>query len=416
MSIGSVFVKILAPVFTIFFLMLGNGFFLSFVSLHLDHLGHSEGVIGSIHALYYAGLLIGAWRADHHILKVGHIRAYAAFCAIGTACFLVQALTFDIWVWGLTRFIMGFCVAVYYVVVESWFLSEASDQTRGSILSVYMAVLYLSQAASQYLLPYLDLSSAQPYLYAAILSILSQVPLTLTSAPAPHIHEGSRRTLTSLLRRSPFGFAGCVLAGVILSAIYSFVPLFATAVHLSVPGLVSTCILGGVILQWPLGHLSDIIDRRLVLLGVSVGTALPALAIVYGYPSVQLTYLLIFLLGGFAFTLYPLSITQVCDRLQANDITKATGVLLLAYGIGAVVGPILAPVCIHSFQPGGLFIFITGVTALLSIVGVWTIYFKPPIPLEDQADYVPLPPAATPFAYDLDPRAPEMDSSPEGSS
>lgn len=400
--------RVLAPLSAIVIMMMGNAFFVSFVSLHLTELGYQESVVGLLHSLYYGGMLLGAMAVERLIARVGHIRAYAAFCAVGTACIIALGLSADIYVWAFARFGLGFCVAMYFVIVESWFLSESTEETRGTILSLYMIALYVSQAASQFILPMLDLSSLEPYFWSALLIVLSQVPLTLTLSPAPHIHEGSRQTLRRLARRSPFGFTGCLIAGLILSALYSFVPVYAQEQGLSVSALLSTCILGGVILQWPLGRLSDIVDRRQILLGVAITTSIPCLGILAFGSSEQLIYTLMFLLGGLAFTLYPLSITQVCDRLQSSDITKATGVLLVVYGIGAMLGPLASSFFVDQLSSGGLYVYVIVNSVALAGFGLWSILFRPGVPLEDQNDFVSIA-ATTPLAVELDPRAPELE-------
>jgi len=399
--------SILPPLSAILLLMLGNGFFLSFTSLRLNRLGFEEWVIGVVHSAYYLGMLIGAARAEKVINRVGHIRAYAAYAGIGTVCLMLQGLTPHPLVWVLVRLNMGFCLAVYYIVVESWLLCNATTANRGSILSVYMIALYLSQAVSQFILNVINLDGADPFLIAGLLGAASAVPLTLTKAPSPYLHEPSGHSLWSLFEKSHFGFSGCLISGVILSSIYGFAPLFAKTNELSVAWIMSSYIFGGVILQWPVGKLSDILDRRRVLFGLTLATALQAGLVIALDPQGYWIYSFVFILGGLVFTLYPLSITEVCDKLQPQDITKATGMLLLAYGIGAVIGPLLAPLCIDFSPKYGLFLFILINAGGLLAIGIRSFIYSPAVPEELQTEFVPLP-RITPVAYELDPRADEM--------
>lgn len=399
-----------APLFAILLLMLGNGFFLSFTSLRLNAIGYDEWVVGLAHSAYYLGMLIGAARCEALINRVGHIRAYAAYAGIGTMCLMAQGLTPDPIVWIAARLIMGFCIAVYYVVVESWFLAYATATTRGVILSLYMATLYLSQAVSQFALNMIDLDGAAPFMAAAMLSAASAVPLTLTKNPCPHVPEPSGHSLKTLYEHSRFGFSGCLISGIILSAIYSFAPLYAVVNSLSVSGIMSCCIFGGVALQWPVGRLSDYFDRRRVLFGVALATGTQALAIVILKPEGIGIYFSIFVLGGLVFTLYPLAITEVCDRLQPKDITKATGMLLLAYGIGAVLGPILVSMCTQLFPSSGLFLFIVFNVSILILIGIRSFAYRSPVPEKLQTEFVSLP-RVSPIAYELDPRLDETPNS-----
>ena len=395
--------NILAPLSAILLLMLGNGFFLSFTSLRLNSLGFDEWTVGIVHSAYYLGMLIGAARAESVINRVGHIRAYAAYAGIGTACLMLQGLIPHPFAWILIRMTMGFCLAVYYIVVESWFLCNATAATRGAILSLYMITLYSSQALSQFILNMINLNGDNAFLVAGLLGAASAVPLTLTKSPSPNLHEPSGHSLRSLFQQSHFGFTGCLISGIILSSIYSFAPLYANTNSLSVAWVMSICIFGGVFLQWPVGRLSDIFDRRRVLFGVTVATALQACLIIFINPQGLWIYFYIFILGGLVFTLYPLSITQVCDRLQPNDITKATGMLLLTYGIGAVVGPLIAPFCINFSPVYGLFVFILINAAILVTIGIRSFLYTSAVPEELQSEFVSLP-SATPVAYELDPR------------
>ena len=396
--------NIASPLSAILLLMLGSGFFLSFTSLRLNSLGFDEWIIGAVHSSFYLGMLIGATRAERIINQVGHIRAYAAYAGIGTICLMLQGLLPHPLAWIFIRMTMGFCLAVYYIVVESWFLCTATTATRGAILSLYMITLYLAQAVSQFILNVINLDGAEPFFVAGLLAAASAVPLTLTKAPSPNLHDPSGHSLKSLFQQSHFGFSGCLISGIILSSIYSFAPLFANVNNLSVASIISTCIFGGVLLQWPVGKLSDIFDRRKILFGITLATALQASLIVIVNPQGLWIYAFIFILGGLVFTLYPLSITEVCDRLQPKDITKATGMLLLTYGIGAVIGPLVAPICINFSPTHGLFLFILINACSLIIIGLRSFARLSAVPEELQTEFVVLP-RETPVAYDLDPRS-----------
>jgi MFS family permease len=402
----SIIKNILPPLSAILLTMLGTGFFLSFTSLRLDTLGFDGWVVGVVHSAYYLGMLIGAARAEKIINRVGHIRAYAAYTGVGVICLMAQGLTPNPLIWVFIRVVMGFCLAVYYIVVESWFLSSSTQATRGAILSLYMITLYLAQASSQFILNIINLDSSEPFFVAALFASASIITLSLSKAPSPQLHDQSGYSFKSLLKQSQFGFMGCFISGIILSSIYSFAPLFAATNELSVSLTVGVCILGGVLFQWPVGKLSDIFDRRRVLFGLTVFTALQAILLVFIPPHGVLIYALLFTLGGLVFTLYPLSITQVCDNVQPHGLTKATGTLLLTYGIGAVIGPVIAPVFIDAFPVYGLFLFIAVNAIALIIMGIFSFKFSPPVPEKMQIEFVSLP-LATPVAYNLDPRIEE---------
>lgn len=398
--------SIISPLLSVALLMMANGYLMSFLSIRLIIEGFEESMVGYLHSAYYAGLLIGSVRVEGLIKRVGHIRSFATFGSICAASIMYQGFWDNPYAWIFMRFIAGICFAALWVVIESWLLQTSTVDTRGKILSYYMIALYTAQALGQYLLDVTNIYSMEPFFVAGLICSLSIVPVSVTYFQSPPLNETKPFSVIALVRASPFGYLGCVLAGVIISSIISFAPNFAQVAKIPVSQLMSVTIIGGVILQWPIGKLSDIFDRRTILICVSFATMLPALAILF-YPTNDISVLVLsFILGGFCFTIYPLSITQAVDRVDIDNITVITGVLLFAYGIGSVLGPLIAPLFMTQIGPIALFGFIAGSACILGVVGLYSSLFHPQVPAEDQGEYVPLPPT-TPVAYDMDPRAPE---------
>lgn len=401
-------IKITRSFFSIFlcviFFMLGAGYFTSFQSLALKNSGYSETVIGVVQSAYYAGLLLGSIKIEPLIHRVGHIRALAACASISAVAIMLQGLIFYPIFWICMRFVAGYALSGLYVVIESWLLDNSSHSNRGQILSLYLAILYVSQALGQFFLLDMDFDSMEPYLISGMLCTCGVIPITLTNARSPDLKEPVIKKVFQVLRESPFGFLGCIISGMILSAIYSFTPNFAKENDLSPALLSSITIFGGVLLQWPIGKLSDIFNRRKVLLIISLLTIIPSLLIIFFTSFIYLSYFLAFILGGFAFTLYPLSLTQACDRIHPSSITSLTAVLLFAYGVGAVIGPLIAPLFMIPFGIDGLYFFIAFMAVVLSVIGCITFFIRKEISQEDQNVFVALP-NTSPIAYDLDPRS-----------
>ena len=210
-----------------------------------------------------------------------------------------------------------------------------------------------------------------------------------------------------ILKAGPFGTLACFVSGLILSALYSFYPVYAEGSALSVHNMMSILIIGGVLLQWPLGKISDYFDRRLVLLGLiaaSIGVLL-ANFFIDGSAAWHF-YLLAFLLGGVTFTLNPVSITQVCDQLDPKHLTKASALMLIAYGIGSASGPAICSAFVSFFGINSMFLYLTGVLAFVFAFGLITICWKHKVPTDEQNEFVALPPV-TPVASELDPRGDE---------
>lgn len=355
---------------TVVLFMLGAGYFVSFQSLVLKTNGYSEIIVGIVQSAYYAGLLLGSIKVEPFIHRLGHAKALAIFTSVSAISIMVQGLIPFPFFWVLLRFLGGFCLGGVYVVVESWLLEKSNEMNRGQILSIYLVTLYVSQACGQFLINFVDIQTLQPYIAAGLLCISSVIPILLSKAELPHFSQPIVKKISTVFKESPFGFMGCIISGMILSALYSFVPNFAQDQGLSPAYLMSVTIFGGVLLQWPIGKLSDIFDRKKLLIVTSLTGLIPCLLMLFIPELTFLTYVFSFVLGGLTFTLYPISLTLACEGINSNSLTSMTAVLLLAYGIGAVIGPLIAPLfMIDPFGISGLYIFVGFMTLSLSIIG-----------------------------------------------
>lgn len=399
--------SLFAPVASLVIIMLGSGFYNTFITVKL-HQAHTPSIlIGLVSAGYFAGLLVGSVRAEKLILRIGFIRAFATFASCFTALVMANALYFSPYYYLVLRFAHGFCIAGLFVVIESWLLIFSTHETRGKILSIYMSSIYTAQAAAQVFLAMLDLNTVLPFAIVVIFSSLSVIPVSMMRASYPTLTEHAYISAKKLIQICPFGFISCVCGGMILSSIYSLAPIFAQEIGFDltqVSWLMGLTILGGFLLQWPIGHLSDIFDRRKVMTFVCAMTALISLLLAFSpflKPWMILTLSVAF--GGFAFTIYPLGITYTSDQIDAKHLIAATGMLLLAYSWGSVSGPILASLVISIFGPIGLFLYTMVVAALLFCYGIFRSLQKPPTPRNEQGGYVATP-RTTPIASELDPR------------
>ncbi len=396
---------IIAPLLSLALLMLSNGFFLTFISakLYADH--YSPMSIGIIQGSYYGGFLIAALKSEGLIQRIKHIRAFSFFAAIGTACTLMTVFADHIAVWIFFRFVVGMCIAALYVVIESWLLMVTHVKNRGVVLALYMFALYSSQSLSQYIINFIDINSMIAFIIAGFLSVLSVLPVTFTHTRIPEMDSTPARAILKYLVVAPLGTIGAVLAGIILGSFYTFAPTYAQFYKISIANLMSFTIAGGFLLQYPIGHLSDIFDRRAIVVLVGIASLFSAVAIILctGHPF--WIYLFSFLLGGFTFTIYPLSVTQVVDRSPSDALTTVAGIVLFAYSIGAVIGPLVTPLFVTIFGSEiGLYYFIALTSLLLGVIGILIIFLKRSLPAREQEAFIPLPPQ-TPVGYDLDPRS-----------
>jgi len=402
--------SIISPILSMALLMMGNGYFTTFLSVRMTMDGYSASVVGYIHAAYYAGFLLGAIYVEKLISRVRHIRAYAIFASLCTAIFLMQGMFIEPISWIILRFGGGLSLAALYVVIESWFLVIGEDKTRGRILALYMVSLYSAQAVSQFFLDVFDTMSLYPFMFCACLCAISVIPVGMTKSKIPELDHPTFGEIFKIMKKTPFALTCCFLSGVILTSIYSFSPVFAEKSGIPVAQLMFYTLLGGLVIQWPIGKFSDSFDRRKILAAVNLLMILPSVSI-YLFPmDIQRVYIASFFLGGLSFSTYPVGIALACDRLRIEQLIPATGVLLLAYSIGSVLGPLIAPAFMYEFGVQGFFLLIAMLGGLIFVYGVIQSLRKPPIPEEEHAAFVSLP-RVTPVAYELIP-AEEQDKSP----
>lgn len=398
-----------SPLLSLVILSLGSGLFMTLITVRLDIDGYSSWVIGAVSSAYYAGLVFGSFRVEPFIFRVGHIRAYAAFASLLGVVTMLQGLIVDPWTWIVFRFLGGFFVAGLFVVIESWLIASGRPSIRGQMLALYMIGLYAGQAAGQFLLTASDPQTLVPFAIVTILCSLSVVPLSITFVASPQSDEASALSFIKLYRISPSGVLGCFASGLVLGSIYGLFPLYILDTGLSlvdVSTVMGLVIFGGMALQYPVGRLSDTVGRRPMLVGVSFTTVTLSFAMITSVDlSRELFFMLAVLFGGCTFTLYPLSISHACDYLDTKDIVAATQGLLLAYGIGAMLGPSITPLFMNHFGSQGFFIYIIIITGTLGSFFLWRRTQREAIPVDEQQDFVVMPSSAK--ATGLDPRSEE---------
>lgn len=361
-----------APLLSLFFLMMGSGLFNTFVSVRLGLEGYSHETIGIVTSAMYFGILVGSLRMDQWISRIGHIRSFIAIASFLTLFVLLQSLWMNPWYWAVLRCLGGVCIAGVFIIIESWLLIETAPNMRGGILSVYLAVLYGALSSGQFLLDFTDPHGFSPFGVIALLVALSILPVTLQKTKEPKIEESSRLNLSRLYRLSPLGFAGGVISGMVLAVIYGLVPIHIKTLGMNLSELgtfMAVLIFGGFSLQWPVGRWADKTDRRKVINTISFITAILAI----GLALIEQTSILLclaWLFGGFSFTIYPVSMAHACEKVKEEEIVSATGGFVLSYGLGAIIGPLLAPFAMTHFGTSGVFYFIAVISLGLGILGL----------------------------------------------
>lgn len=364
-----------APFLSLIAMMVGSGLFNTFVSVRLEIEGVATEEIGIVASALYLGILVGSLQIDRWISRVGHIKAFVTFAAILASLVMVQAFWINWVYWAVLRFLGGICSAGVFIVIESWLLMQTGPEKRGAILSIYLAVFYAALSSGQLLIDVSDPNGILPFCITAFFLTLSILPITVKKIAEPvMVGKTSRLNLMQLYRISPLGFIGGVISGMLLASVYGLGPVYAkeTGMSLSEIGtFMAVLIFGGFSLQWPLGRWADKGDRRRVLNIACFATAFLGFAIGFvDHTSPISLYVLAWLFGGFSFTLYPLSMAYACARVKEDQIVAATGGFVLSYGLGAIMGPLIAPFAMQLFGTAGLFYFLGLITLIQGLIGL----------------------------------------------
>jgi MFS family permease len=350
-------------------LLLANGLFGTLLGVRTQVEGFSSDLVGIIVAGYFFGLLCGGIFAGKIVARVGHIRSFAAFASLMSVSALLHPMWISVGAWIALRMLSGFCMAGMIMVTESWLNTRASNHNRGQVLSFYMTTNYFAAGCGQFLLTLGDPSQFQLFSLASVIFSFALIPVLLTRAKAPVMTTTSRMPLASLYRMAPLGVVGVFCAGLINSSVFGLGPVFAVNMGLSEASLsvfMATIIMSGILLQWPVGHLSDRVGRGPLLVIVPLIIALAAFAMTQ-VVDFHLMLIIVGVFGAFLFTIYSLSAATVNDMAGDEKRVQVAGGLLITYGAGASIGPIFAGQFMQLMGPQGLFAYYALIALLLAL-------------------------------------------------
>jgi len=373
-------------------LMLGAGLQSTLLGLRATLEGFPTSVTGLVMSCYYVGYLLGTITAPRLLRQVGHIRVFATLAAVAAAAILVQATWVHPVPWGAMRLVSGLCFAGIYVVAESWLNDRASRANRGRLLAIYMVVLYVGLGAAQFLLVASSPSTPTPFMLVSVLISLAVVPIAVSAQQTPPFAIPSKVRYRDLYRDSPIGVVAVSVSGMISAIVFSMGPVYARLSGLSTSGIatfMAVSILAGVLTQYPVGRLSDRMDRRTVIAAVCVLACVVALAATL-FRTLPRPLLLILagLFSGFALTLYSLAVSHVNDKLEPAQMVAASSALLLLNGAAAAIGPTLAGSLIAAFGPPAYFATLAALTGALTLYDLWRKYRRRPVPLAQKGPFI----------------------------
>ncbi len=404
--------RTLAPVFALLvsvaLLLLGHGLFGTLLPVRAQIEAFPTPIIGMLGSLYFLGFGIGCVLGPYIIQRAGHIRAFAALAALLVALPLVHALFPVVPTWAVLRVLAGFCLAGLYTAIESWLNQAVDNERRGTVLSIYIVINLTAMTGGQLLLSVASPAGHELFSLVAILVTLAVVPLALTRASAPVPPVSVRLRLLRLYRLSPVRTIGCLMVGVTNGAFWTVAPAYVTALGQpaeSVSTFMATAVFAGAVAQWPLGRISDIIDRRLVILGGCIVAAIGGIGLyLIGWIPLP-AWVFAALFGAFALSAYALCIAHANDFIPSEDAVEASSGLLLTYAAGAVVGPMFATAAMEELGPGGLFASTAFAHVLFALFVVYRMSQRAAIPADERDNFVLMEPRTSAVVFELDPRS-----------
>jgi MFS family permease len=385
-------------------LMVGNGLQGTLLGVRGGIEGFSTFEMSLVMSAYFLGFLGGSRLAPEMIRRVGHVRVFAALASFISAALILFPSITEPWAWVALRVLIGFCFSGVYVTAESWLNNAATNETRGQALSLYMIVQMAGIVSAQGLLVLGDPGGFILFIVPSVLVSISFAPILLSVSPTPAFDTTKPMSFRRLLEVSPLGFVGIFLMGGVYSALFGMAAVYGSEAGLSVPQIslfVASIYLGGLLTQFPIGWLSDRMDRRALILGVALGGAVAAALgmAMGGVPAVLLVAA--FLVGGTSNPLYALLIAHTNDFLDHEDMAAASGGLLFINGVGAVAGPLITGWVMSAVGPWGFFLYVALLMGALGLYAGYRMTQRAAPPVEETGTYAPVLPSATPVAVEV---------------
>ncbi|MEI8300196.1 MAG: MFS transporter [Chlamydiota bacterium] len=376
--------SIILPIISFAIIMLGQGYFNTFVSIKLQATGFQTSIIAVVIASYFIGLVLGSLGVEKLLASIGHIQTFIFCACTNIVTTTLLSLTTNFWHWILFRALMGACAAGLFITLQSWLLLSSTPATKGKFLALYMISLNVAQGCGQFLLNTIDSTHHLSFLSFILLAASAVIPISLIKK-LPWSVSPLKRTILPILKQSPFGVLGCLIAGMIVNSFHTLGPIFGGQINLSmlqISQMMGFTILGGICLQWPIGHLADLFGRLKVLTVVASIVCLLTLTLsMHLFLPYWVVLALCVLFGAFSFTLYPLSIAYTCDQFSINQSVYITGSLMIIYGSGSIIGPLCSAFPMQYLHSSSFFFNMAMLSFLLFIIGLWKIIRSPILPI-----------------------------------
>ena len=396
-------------------IMLAHGYQGSLLGVRAVQENFSLTATGFMLSGYYIGYFIGAKTIPSFIIRVGHIRVFAAFASAASIVILMHSIIVNPFTWFVLRIITGISMVSIYTIAESWLNDRSSNKNRGSVLSIYMIVLYGSMALGMFFLNFSKPENFQPFILVSLFMSLSLIPILLTKRKAPTFKKITGMSLKELYKTSPLGMVGSLFYGTAQSALFSLLAVYAASMNFTILEIsVVTFLLAisGAVAQWPIGKLSDKFDRRLIIVYTTFGAAFFALCIIFASRQMYLPgdlgtsklwfYIFLILFSFCSLPMFAIIFAHTNDFIPKEKFVAAGAGLQFAFGLGAISGPFLCSVFMNLIGSNGYFIFLI---IFHSLIGIFAIHRMRIRNTEDNPDsqFTAMPQTITPVGMELNP-------------
>lgn len=378
-------------------LMLGNGMQGTLLGIRGGIEEFTTLQMSVVMSSYFLGFLFGSRMVPEMIRRVGHVRVFAALGSMISAVLIAYAAAPDWIAWSVMRVLIGFSFSGVYIAAESWLNAASTNETRGQAMSLYLIVQMIGIIAAQALLNVGDPSGYILFVIPSILVSLAFTPILLSVSPAPSFETTKRLSILSLFRASPLGCVGMFLLGGVFSAQFGMASVWGTQAGLSIRDIsifVAGIYVGGLVAQYPIGWLSDRMDRRQLVLWLSAfGAVALMVPVVWDAPFVLLLAVGA-IAGGISNPLYSLLVAYVNDYMDKSNMAAASAGLLFINGLGAITGPVITGWVMAQVGPSGFFLFMAVLFAALAVYTVWRMGRRRQTP-DATGGFAPLTPSVT---------------------
>ena len=396
--------------FGLLLIMVGNGLMVLVLGIRASNAGFGPVISGIMMGGYFAGFFGGSAMVPKFLQKVGHIRTFGALAAIASAALILHLVAIDPAFWTILRIFTGFSYAGMYIVVESWLNEKSTNETRGQMLAIYMIITMAGMSSGQVLGGIYDIKSITPFLLASVLVSIAVVPILLTAARAPEFSTPDPVSIRRLYQISPLALIGMLLQGLTASMAFGIGAIYATDIGMTerqASLFMAAFTIGNMLLQYPIGRLSDLFDRRVMILAIATGAGIAAsFAATLSADQFLILVIITALYGGLSLTIYSLCIAHANDYLTPSQMVSTASTMITINGIGAIFGSPLIGFVMQISTPKAFFWGIAIVHFGLAAFVLVRMVSRPSVPADAQAPFVAVPEIGTVVAVQLNPETP----------